>query len=49
MAQPTRRHVIGSISSRISEHGAGVGLTPADVSINGSYWPAGWAARCWRC
>jgi MFS family permease len=29
-------NVVGSISSRISEHGAGTGLTPADVS--------GWAA-----
>ena len=29
-------NVVGSISSRISEHGAGVGITPADVS--------GWAA-----
>ncbi len=29
-------NVVGSISSRISEHGAGTGLTPADIS--------GWAA-----
>jgi MFS family permease len=29
-------NVVGSISSRIAEHGAGVGLTPADIS--------GWAA-----